>query len=288
MCGLLVADGHRLRRVLHDVEHDLRQLLRIGVELRDADVEVLRHEDRGKLGLHDAAHAHEDLVDVGAPVGGQPARRQQAIDQRLQPVRLADDHLRVLGELRLRSSSPSRSCAAPRMPPSGFLISCARLRIRSRLACCCSSSRSSRAIFSCWSMWRNSISSVAVVRLDRRHRAGEVQLALPADAELDLLLGVRRAAQHGLADGARERRAFAEELARRVAEELLSRELEQVFGGWIHVGHAFVGAQHQHRRGKQFQPGIARDVRRCRRREEAELQRRRPARAHAIRTRPLR
>ena len=74
-----------------------------------------------------------------------------------------------------RSSSRSSSCAAPRMPPSGFLISCARLRISSRFACCCSSSRSSRAIFSCWSMWRNSSSSVAAVRLDRRHRARKVQ-----------------------------------------------------------------------------------------------------------------
>ena len=32
------------------------------------------------------------------------------------------------------SSSRSNNCAAPRMPPSGFLISWARLRISSRLA----------------------------------------------------------------------------------------------------------------------------------------------------------
>ena len=33
----------------------------------------VHHADRRELGLHDAAHAHEDLVDVGAPVRRQPA-----------------------------------------------------------------------------------------------------------------------------------------------------------------------------------------------------------------------
>ena len=55
-----------------------------------------------------------------------------------------------------------------------------------------------------------------VVGVDRRHRAGEMQLALAADPELDLLLGVRGAAHRGLGDGAGEPRAFAEDLARRV------------------------------------------------------------------------
>ena len=43
------------------------------------------------------------------------------------------------------SISISSSCAAPRMPPSGFLISCARLRISSLLACAWSIRRSSRS-----------------------------------------------------------------------------------------------------------------------------------------------
>ena len=43
------------------------------------------------------------------------------------------------------ASSRSSSCAAPRMPPSGFLISWARLRISSRLACCCSRMLAPRA-----------------------------------------------------------------------------------------------------------------------------------------------
>ncbi len=43
-------------------------------------------------------------------------------------------------------SSNSSNCAAPRMPPSGFLISCARLRISSLLAEVRSSRRSSRSL----------------------------------------------------------------------------------------------------------------------------------------------
>ena len=49
-------------------------------------------------------------------------------------------------------SSDSRSWAAPRTPPSGFLISCARLRISWRLASVRPSWRSSRSTFSCCSI----------------------------------------------------------------------------------------------------------------------------------------
>ena len=179
-------------------------------------------------------------------------------------------------KLRRGRARASSSCAAPRMPPSGFLISCARLRIRSRFACCCSSRRSSRAIFSCWSMWRNSISSAASCGVDGRHRAREVQLALAADAELDLLLGVRRAAHRGLGDARRRAPGHSPKISRGVcADELLPRQLEQVFGGGIHVGHALVGAQHQHRGREQIQTRIAGDAGRGRRKERSEASRRR-------------
>ena len=56
--------------------------------------------DLRELRLHDAFHAHEDLVDVRAPVRRQPVRREQPVDERLQAVGLADDHLRVLDERR--------------------------------------------------------------------------------------------------------------------------------------------------------------------------------------------
>src|SRR5262245_60566185 len=58
-----------------------------------------------------------------------------------------------------RSNSRSRSWAEPRRPPSGFLISCARLRISARLATAWSSSRSSRSIRSRWSIERSSSTS---------------------------------------------------------------------------------------------------------------------------------
>ena len=51
-----------------------------------------------------------------------------------------------------------------------------------------------------------------------------------------------------LVDRRRERRAVAEELARRVADELRARQLEQVLGGRIGVGHAPSRVEHQHRR----------------------------------------
>src|SRR4029450_6760537 len=40
------------------------------------------------------------LVDVGAPVRRQPVRSKKPVDERLQAVGLADDHLCVLDQLR--------------------------------------------------------------------------------------------------------------------------------------------------------------------------------------------
>jgi hypothetical protein len=93
-------DGERLRRVAHDVEHGLRELLGVGVEFRQADIEVADHSRMGKLRLNHALHPHQDLVNVRAPVRGQPVRCQQPVHQRLQPVRLADHDLRVFDQLR--------------------------------------------------------------------------------------------------------------------------------------------------------------------------------------------
>ena len=137
-----------------------------------------------------------------------------------------------------RSSSRSRSCAAPRMPPSGFLISCARLRISSRFACCCSCSRSSRAILSCWSMCRHSSSSTAAIGLDRRNGAGKVQLRLAARRELELLLGVGRAGLDGFPDCRGEVRRVGEDFVDHVPDQLSFGELEQIFRGRIRIGHA--------------------------------------------------
>ena len=56
--------------------------------------------DLGKLRLHDAGDSRQKLVDVGAPVSRQAMRRQQPVDQRLQAIRLADDHLRIFDQRR--------------------------------------------------------------------------------------------------------------------------------------------------------------------------------------------
>ena len=90
----------RLRRIPDDVEQGLRQLLRIRLEFGQADVEVGMDYDLGKLRLHDAGDSRQKLVDVGAPVSRQAMRRQQPVDQRLQAIRLADDHLRVFDQRR--------------------------------------------------------------------------------------------------------------------------------------------------------------------------------------------
>ena len=114
----------------------LDQLLAVAAELRDRGVVVALHlQAAGELGQHQRPHPLADLVDVDVAHHVRLAvRRQQPVDQRLQAVGLANDDLGVFGQLALSFSSISSSCAAPRMPPSGFLISCARLRISSLLA----------------------------------------------------------------------------------------------------------------------------------------------------------
>ena len=135
-----------------------------------------------------------------------------------------------------RSSSRSSSCAAPRMPPSGFLISCARLRISSRFACCCSCSRSSRAIFSCWSMCRNSSSSAASPVSIGETVHVRCSLALPTtpsssscsvyDAPVALALARSRA---------RAPCDSPNTCGQRWCRQLAARQLEQVLGGRIRV-----------------------------------------------------
>src|SRR5439155_25397429 len=90
----------RLRGVADDIEHGLLQLLRIGIEFRKAGVEIEMKRDVRKLRLHDAFDAHEDLVDVRAPIRRQPMGGEEPVDERLQAIGLAYDHLRVLDQWR--------------------------------------------------------------------------------------------------------------------------------------------------------------------------------------------
>ncbi len=152
-----------------------------------------------------------------------------------------------------RSSSRSSSCAAPRMPPNGFLISWARLLISSRFACCCSSRRSSRAIFNCWSMWRNSSSSTASptstgetvhvrwsfgLPLTPSSISCSVYVAPPATALS--IAPMRLAASAKICGGV-------------VADQMLARKLEQVLGRGIRVNDRPRTVEEEHRRREHLQ-----------------------------------
>jgi len=97
-----VADGTPLgecqRGVVGDVEHRLDQLLAVADEVGDRGVVVaLDRQAPGELGQDQRPHPLAHLVDVhvGHHVGA-AMRRQQAVDQGLQPVGLVDDDLGVL------------------------------------------------------------------------------------------------------------------------------------------------------------------------------------------------
>ena len=93
--------GQRLRRVVHDVEHGLDELLAVAAEFGDRRVVVALHlQPTRVLGLHERAHAFADLVDVAVAHHVRVAvRREQAVNQRLQTIGLVDDDVGVLGEL---------------------------------------------------------------------------------------------------------------------------------------------------------------------------------------------
>src|SRR5439155_2850801 len=97
----LVASGlQRLRGVFHDVEHRLRQLLWVGVELGQADVEVGMNDDVGRFRLNKLRYTHQSFMGVGAPLARQSMWGEQAVHQGLQPIGLTNDDLRVLDQLR--------------------------------------------------------------------------------------------------------------------------------------------------------------------------------------------
>jgi hypothetical protein len=101
-----------------------------------------------------------------------------------------------------RSSSRSSSCAAPRIPPSGFLIfvgeAADQVAVRLLLFEQAFLARDLQLLIDVAELDQQR----GIVVVDRRHRAREVQLALAADAELDFLFRVRSAAHDRLGDRA--------------------------------------------------------------------------------------
>ena len=137
-------------------------------------------------------------------------------------------------QLRRDSSSISSSCAAPRMPPSGFLISCARLRISSLLACSARAAAPRARSCSCWSMCAELEQQRRVARCRSATTVHvQVQLRLAGDAELELLLGVRRAVAAARCDRGAQRRRVAEQSRSDAARACCARQLEQVLRGGV-------------------------------------------------------
>src|ERR1700687_4208183 len=71
----------RLGGISDNVEKSLRELFGIGLELRQADVEIGMDENLRELGLKNAADAHQELVDVRSPDFCQAVRCQESIHQ---------------------------------------------------------------------------------------------------------------------------------------------------------------------------------------------------------------
>ncbi|MCY1532680.1 hypothetical protein D9M68_679630 [compost metagenome] len=94
------AFGQRLRRVVRDVEHGLDELLAVTAKLGNGSVVVAHHaQPLGELGQYERTHPLANLVNVHVTHHVRSAvRREQAINQRLQPISLVDDDLCVFDE----------------------------------------------------------------------------------------------------------------------------------------------------------------------------------------------
>ena len=154
-----------------------------------------------------------------------------------------------------RSSSRSSSCAEPRRPPSGFLISCARLRISSRFACC-SIRGAPRA--RCAAAARSGAARRAAPRPKasmRRDGAGQ-RHRLAAGAHVGHV--ARRVVpvdDARLVERALELVALGEEAEERLADEAARSGGEQVLGGGVGVAHHELVVEHDDRGGEQVEAG---------------------------------
>ena len=121
-----------LRGVARHVEDRLDELFLVADEVRQARVVVaLDREVLGKFGERAGVRTRSShLVDVDATrcaaAGCGVSRRFMSDCRRSASFTITCVNSRSSGS----ASSRSSSCAAPRMPPSGFLISCARLRMQ--------------------------------------------------------------------------------------------------------------------------------------------------------------
>ena len=150
-----------------------------------------------------------------------------------------------ISRVSVRSSSPadcSSSCAAPRMPDSGFLISCASMAasaLTERAAPRWVSWRSilSAMVRSCsiTTTWSGRSGSGATCRSTSRSPG------LRGVDEIDLVFVHRGAAMAHLLDQRQQRAAERHEVAQHLPAQQQHRRLEEVFRGDIGVGDLAVG-----------------------------------------------
>ena len=123
---------HRLQRVAREVQEHLRQPVGVGEQLGERGVEAALDAARRAAERIDARAASSTpsstLWMFTARRRSVVAAREhhQVVDQRGDAVDLAHDQLGGLARLRVGRARARGAPPAPRMPPSGFLISCAR------------------------------------------------------------------------------------------------------------------------------------------------------------------
>src|SRR6185312_6474881 len=213
------------------------QLLVIGVDVGQAAVEVADDRNRRKLGLHDAFHAHQYFVHVDSAIRRRAVRREQAIDERAQPIGLGDDDLRVFDErgtielaleqLRCAADAAERVLDLVREASDQFAIGLLLLE-QPLLA------RDLELLVDMPELEQQR----RLARVDRRYRAREMQPGAAERRKLELLLGVRRTGGDRLVDRGGKRRAHGEQLGERMTRKLPPRQFEQVLGGRIRVDDA--------------------------------------------------
>ena len=146
-------------------------------------------------------------------------RRQQPVDQRLQAVGLADDHLRVLAQRRaveLALEQLRRAADAAERILDLVREAANQLAVRLLLLEQALLARDLELLIDVAEFEQQDRAG----NIDDRNGARKVQARLAADADLELLLGVRRAVGQRLFDRLEQRRRIAEHRLRRMVDQL--------------------------------------------------------------------
>ena len=241
----LAAPAGRLRGVARDVEHRLDELLLVAGEIGQARVVVAAHDEPlGEFGREERAHALGHLVHIERLDARQPARREEAIHQRLQAVGLLHDHLRefaqlrcielALEQLRRAADAAERILDLVREVADELAVGLLLLE-HLRLA------RDLELLLDLAEFHHQP----RFTRFDRADHAKQVH-ALAADVELQIVLAEARIRIDRLAQALHEGRVAGKQLRELRADEMLAPMDEERLGGWIGIGHAKALVEHEH------------------------------------------